>query len=114
LINSENIVFGEAQTLMQRHHQRPLRKWSAYPKSGRLGVINPGTHNNALLLKNLHKFFNKEDIPWVQLIWEKYYSNGKLPNHARKDSFWWRDNLKLLDTYKGIASVSVFRETCFL
>jgi hypothetical protein len=44
--------------------------------------------NEALLLKNLHKFFNKENIPWVQLIWEKYYKNGKLPNHTMKDSFW--------------------------
>lgn len=27
----------------------------------------------------LHKFFNKADIPWVKLIWEKHYINGKLP-----------------------------------
>jgi hypothetical protein len=29
-----------------------------------------------LLLKNLHKFYNREDIPWVNLIWSKYYANG--------------------------------------
>jgi hypothetical protein len=28
------------------------------------------THNEALLLKNFHKFFNKADIPWVHMIWE--------------------------------------------
>ena len=39
------------------------------PKSqGGLGVINLTTQNEALLLKNLHKFFNRLDIPWVHLI----------------------------------------------
>jgi hypothetical protein len=47
------------------------------------------THNEALLLKNFHKFFNKADIPWVHMIWENYYNNGKLPNRTMKDSFWW-------------------------
>ena len=26
--------------------------------------------NKALLLKNLHKFYNRHNIPWVNLIWE--------------------------------------------
>lgn len=59
------------------------------------------------MLKHLHNFFNKADIPWVKLVWEKHYSNGKLPNHIRRGSFWWRDILKLLDKFKGIATVSV-------
>jgi hypothetical protein len=42
-------------------------------KEGGLGVIRLQTHNDALLLKNLHNFFNKQDIPWAHLIWEKYY-----------------------------------------
>jgi len=29
--------------------------------------------NKALLLKNLHKIFNKADIPLVHLVWEKHY-----------------------------------------
>jgi hypothetical protein len=49
-------------------------------KDGGMGVLDLKTHNEALLLKNLHKFFNKADIPWVKLIWEKYYSNDKLPD----------------------------------
>jgi hypothetical protein len=57
-------------------------------KEGGLGVLNLEIHNEALLLKNLHKFFNKENIPWVQLLWKKYYDNGKLPNHTMKGSFW--------------------------
>jgi hypothetical protein len=76
-------------------------------KEGGLGVIRLQTHNEALLLKNLHNFFNKQDIPWVHLIWEKYYRSGKLPNHTMKGSFWWRDNLRLLNLYKGVARVIV-------
>jgi hypothetical protein len=37
-------------------------------EEGDLGVLNLATQNEALLLKNLHKFYNKIDIPWVQLI----------------------------------------------
>jgi hypothetical protein len=55
----------------------------------------------------LHNFFNRADIPWVHLVWEKYYSTGKLPNHIKKGFFWWRDILKLVDKFKGMASVSV-------
>jgi hypothetical protein len=40
------------------------------PKAeGGLGVLKLQTQNEALLLKNLHKFFNRLDIPWVLLIW---------------------------------------------
>ena len=46
-------------------------------------------------------------LPWVHLIWEKYYSNGKLPNHTRKGSFCWKDVLKLLDKFKGMATISI-------
>jgi len=74
---------------------------------GGLGVIDIEKQNKALLLKNLHKFFNKADVPWVDLVWEKHYRNGKLPNHNRKGSFWWRDNLKLLQDFKSFASPQV-------
>ena len=30
---------------------------------GGLGVLNLGNHNEALLMKYLHKFYNREDIP---------------------------------------------------
>jgi hypothetical protein len=59
------------------------------PKSkGGLGVLNLRLRCaliydcNALLLKHLHKFY-KENIPWVQLIWHKYYRN-KVPHAARE------------------------------
>lgn len=76
------------------------------PKEGGLGVLRLGTQNEALLMKFLHKFFNKADIPWVHLIWEKYYPDGTLPGDAQRGSFWWKDILKLLNTYKGIAAVT--------
>lgn len=48
-------------------------------EEGGLGVIDLRKHNEALMMKNLHKFFNQLDIPWVSLVWEKHYPNGKLP-----------------------------------
>jgi hypothetical protein len=95
----------------------PKAAWEmvCLPKNeGGLGVINLRTQNEALLLKNLHKFFNQMDIPWVHLIWEKYYPHGKLPNHVRKGSFWSRGILCLLDKFKGLASATVHsgRTTC--
>jgi hypothetical protein len=74
-------------------------------EDGGLGILDLKTQNEALLLKHLHKIFNRADIPWVHLVWEKHYSNGKLPSHTKKGSFWWRDILKLLDKFKGLASV---------
>ena len=39
------------------------------PKNkGGLGVIDLRTQNEALLLKHLDKFYNKRDIPWVNMI----------------------------------------------
>jgi hypothetical protein len=66
-------------------------------------VIRLRLQNEALLLKNLHTFFTKADTPWVKLLWTKYYSNGKVPGHVMKGSFWWLHILKLLNTFKGIA-----------
>lgn len=54
---------------------------------GGLGVIDIEKQNKALLIKNFHKFFNKIDFPWVNLIWEKHYRNGKLPNHVKRAPF---------------------------
>jgi hypothetical protein len=52
-------------------------------ENGGLGVINLSSQNESLLLKHLHKFYNQMDIPWVHLIWGKYYSTGQLPSQAR-------------------------------
>ena len=44
--------------------------------------------NQGLLLKQLHKFYNRMEIPWVALVWETYYE-GLVP-HALDPwgSFW--------------------------
>jgi hypothetical protein len=76
-------------------------------KEGGLGVLNLRTQNEALLLKYLHKFLDREDLPWINLIWEKYYHNGRLPAVGKVGSFWWRDILKLIDKYKGMATVNI-------
>ena len=74
---------------------------------GGLGVLNLRLQNDALLLKQLHKFYSRENIPWVQLIWSKYYST-KVPHAAATvGSFWWRDVLKLCTLYRGIASCKI-------
>jgi hypothetical protein len=48
-----------------------------------LGVVNLSVQNNALLLKQLDKFYRKVDVQWVRLIWQKYYQNA-VPHLARK------------------------------
>jgi len=64
-------------------------------------------HNDALLLKQLHKFYRKQDIPWVQLIWNKYYTN-KVPHATGAIGFfWWKDLLKLCVLYMSIATCTV-------
>jgi hypothetical protein len=58
------------------------------PKNqGGLGVLDLGIQNKALLLKNLHKFYNKLDTPWVKLIWNSYYSDGNIPSNQLVGSF---------------------------
>lgn len=52
-------------------------KMVTIPKdSGGLGALNLYIQNESLLLKHLHKFFNKIDVPWVQMIWNCHYPNG--------------------------------------
>jgi hypothetical protein len=74
------------------------------PKAkGGLGVINLNVQNDALLLRQLDKFYKQEKIQWVSLIWQKYY-NGTVPHLAReKGSFWWKDILRLNVHFRGVA-----------
>jgi hypothetical protein len=96
----------------------PKAAWDmvSLPKNeGGLGIIDITLQNQALLMKNLDKFYNKKDIPWVSLIWEKHYPNGKLPNHVKKGSFWWKDLLKLIPQFKELTKVQIRSgETCLL
>jgi len=92
LTELENNVSGEETQKKKRGGN--LVAWEAVQKpkekSG-LGVINLRLQNDALLLKHLHKFYNQADLPWVQLVWYRYYQN-KVPHATRElGSFWWRD-----------------------
>jgi hypothetical protein len=77
------------------------------PKTqGGLGVINLEWQNKALLMKCLHKFLNRVSVPWVNIIWDTHYSNS-LPSTKPVDSFWWKDILKIKDSFKEIAQVEI-------
>ena len=101
------------QCLWRGNSDTPRQSLAAWdmvcrPKEkGGLGVINLQLQNQGLLIKHLHKFYNKADIPWVSLLWDSYY-DGVVP-HATVlcGSFWWKDIFKLADNYRAVASVSV-------
>jgi hypothetical protein len=94
LTSIENIAYGGGRH--QRNKASTDRMvFGMSPKSSRgLGILNLSIHNESLLMKNLHKIFNRLDIPWVNLVWNNHYRAGKLPSENRTRSFWWKDNLK--------------------
>jgi hypothetical protein len=54
---------------------------------GCLGIIKLSVQNDALLMKNLDKFFNKHDLPWVNLIWSNYYRNRRVTGEDKRALF---------------------------
>ena len=58
-------------------------------------------------MKHLNKFFNKEEVPWVSLIWNTYY-HQRVP-HATKlcGSFWWRDVAKHMDSFVAVSKIKI-------
>jgi hypothetical protein len=90
---------------------RPLvawRKCTRPKKKGGLGFINLRSQNTVLLLKHFDKIFNRRNIPWVNLIWNIYYSNENMPQATKeKGSFWWKDLLKFIDTFRSVAQCVV-------
>jgi hypothetical protein len=77
-------------------------------KAGGLGVLDLRQQNKALQMKNLYKFYSRQDIPWVNLIWAAYYQHGKLPeNNHQKGSFWWKDCTSLIATFKDLFSCQI-------
>jgi hypothetical protein len=70
-------------------------------------VVRLETHNKALLLKFLHKFFNNHDIPWVNLVWSNYYRTARMPGCSKIGSFWWKSLLTFVQDYKGLAAPKI-------
>ena len=111
---SENIDRAQKQCLWHGNSEQKkhgnLVAWQMVqmPKDkGGLRVINLRLQNDALLLKHLDKFYNKVDVPWVQLVWFKYYSNKVLHAACEVGSFWWKDVLRLSSLYHTVARCTV-------
>jgi hypothetical protein len=107
---THNTAYGEKRIQMFKPMVLlllPGKKICRPKDQGGLGVLNLKIQNKAIVLKNLHKFFNNHDIPWVHLIIDSYYSNGNLPTNILEGSFWWKSHLKLLDIYKAMAKCNI-------
>ena len=74
---------------------------------GGLGITNFRHKNDVLLMKFVHKFYNKDDTPWVQLLWNAYYDDQVPHAVVSCGSFWWRDVMKLGEKYREIASPEI-------
>jgi hypothetical protein len=86
-----------------------LAAWSRVcrpKKYGGLGVLNLELQNRALLLKQLHKFYSKADVPWVKLVWSLY--GNSIPHaQSKRGSFWWRDIFSLVDDYRSVSRCQI-------
>ena len=76
-------------------------------KNGGLGILNLKVQNDAMLLKLMHKFYNKLDVPWVHLIWDTYYASTVPHAAAPCGSFWWHQLVQLMPVYRGVAKVQI-------
>jgi hypothetical protein len=86
---------------------QPKAAWKLLckPKAqGGLGVIDLQLQNQALLMKNLDKFFNRRNIPWVNLVWEKNYRNDRLPSHIKKRFILVERHFEAASQVQGISS----------
>jgi hypothetical protein len=84
----------------------PLASWDlvCQPKDqGGLRILNLLVQNDCLLMKHPHKFYSRADLPLVKMSWELYYAICLPPARTREVSFWWRDFLKMLRTFKILA-----------
>jgi hypothetical protein len=87
--------------------KQSLAAWEMICKSklkGGLGVVNFQKKNAALLIKFLGKFYNKKDIPWVDLMRFAYYQ-GKVRHEENLCG--WRDVCKQVDNFRGVAYVTL-------
>jgi hypothetical protein len=79
-------------------------------RGGGLGVIDLAVQNKALLLKHLHKFFNRDDVTWVDLTWKAFYTAALAPQaRSPRGSFWRRAFCRLFDDYRGLSKATVRR-----
>jgi hypothetical protein len=67
-------------------------------EAGGLGMTNLREHNKALMIKNIFKFYNSGDIPWVNLLWRAYYNEGLSNISRRNRGFFWVEKLSFTST----------------
>jgi hypothetical protein len=100
LLNKDNKIQGKC-----------LASWEMMCKpkdQGGLEILNLRLQNQALLMKNLHTFYNHSYIPSVNLVWQAHYNNrGSSQSINPKASFWWKDCLALSDKYKELTTVNI-------
>jgi hypothetical protein len=49
---------------------------------------------------------NRLDIPWIKIVWENHYTGETVSSEKKIGSFWWRDILRSLNTYKRLSRVA--------
>jgi hypothetical protein len=76
-------------------------------KSRGLGVLNLLSLNEALLMKNLDKFFNRHNLAWVNLVWDNHYRSDSIPLNYKQRLILVENILKTLHKYKSISKVQV-------
>jgi hypothetical protein len=67
LLNKDNKIQGKC-----------LASWEMMCKpkdQGGLEILNLRLQNQAVLMKNMHTFYNHSDIPWVNHVWQAHYNN---------------------------------------
>ena len=95
-----------------KHKQRvnSLAAWDMVckpKKKGGLGIVNLQVQNKALLLKQLDKFYNNADLPWVKLVRNSYYHNSVPHVVTMSGSFWWRGVYRFVDEWRAITRCEV-------
>lgn len=54
----------------------------------------------------MFNFLNTEEIPWIKLLWERYYQTS-IPLDKLEGSFWWKAHLALLNEFKNPSSCTL-------
>jgi hypothetical protein len=105
---STRTFLWHGKDIQEKNSGKCLVKWDNVclsKKAGGLGVLNLREHNKALLMKNIFKFYNCHNIPWVNLLWRAYCNNGLANISARnKGSFWWKSCLLYLKEFKDLTT----------
>lgn len=82
----KHCMWRGAGTNAKNPPQTALTAWrlTCRPKiQGGLGILKLATHNESLLMKNLHKLFNTHKLPWVSLVWNNHYKSGIVPSSKK-------------------------------